>query len=98
MKALGDCLEVSRGFAFSAFDRDNDGEEKVNCAMKYGMGWWFGNCSSGAVCSVFGLSPHGITPAQEDNVVIFPGLNLSVFRDILSSRRWYIYLNLVDSP
>jgi syndecan 4 len=37
-------LSYSSGAKFSTFDRDND-LSKMNCAKKYGGGFWYKNCS-----------------------------------------------------
>ena len=32
------------GMKFSALDLDQDNEANINCASKYGGGWWFNGC------------------------------------------------------
>ena len=40
---LGDALTRFSGSAFSAEDKDQDGD-KTNCARRYKSGWWFSKC------------------------------------------------------
>lgn len=55
---LGDCLTPLRGAKFSTFDRDNDGDDSVNCAQKHGGGFWFLGCN----CSTCNPTGQLMTP------------------------------------
>ncbi len=35
---------IHNGIKFSAMDLDQDNEANINCASKYGGGWWFNDC------------------------------------------------------
>ena len=52
-KAL-DCLSPLQGAPFSTYDNDSDGSALVNCAQRYGGGWWFSGDNCSAVCSPLG--------------------------------------------
>ncbi|ESO97746.1 hypothetical protein LOTGIDRAFT_96849, partial [Lottia gigantea] len=39
---LGEMLRTLNNSRFSTYDRDND-HMAINCAMKYGGGWWYNN-------------------------------------------------------
>ena len=37
----------ANGKPFSTYDRDNDGDEGINCAEESKGGWWFDGCDAG---------------------------------------------------
>ena len=37
----------ANGKPFSTYDRDNDGDEGINCAEDSKGGWWFDGCDAG---------------------------------------------------
>ncbi|XP_078665433.1 uncharacterized protein LOC144907897 isoform X2 [Branchiostoma floridae x Branchiostoma belcheri] len=41
-------MRFTFGQAFSTVDRDNDNVQTINCAERYGGGWWYTNCGSSA--------------------------------------------------
>ncbi|ESO97748.1 hypothetical protein LOTGIDRAFT_152841 [Lottia gigantea] len=42
---LGELLRTLNNSRFSTYDRDND-QLAINCAMKYGGGWWYNNAGT----------------------------------------------------
>ena len=38
-------LNLQSGMQFSTYDRDNDREKSVNCALRHGA-WWYNTCAS----------------------------------------------------
>ncbi|KAK7116410.1 microfibril-associated glycoprotein 4-like [Littorina saxatilis] len=58
---LGDCFTPLLGAKFSAYDNDNDENNKVNCAEKHEGGWWFRgeNCSTCNPTGPLLKSPNG---------------------------------------
>ena len=60
---LGDCFSALYGAQFSAFNRDRDEADDVNCAARHGGGWWF----RGSECST--CNPTGpLRPPAADGV------------------------------
>ncbi|XP_071789746.1 uncharacterized protein [Asterias amurensis] len=44
------CVILSaNGKPFSTYDKDNDGDEGINCAEKSQGGWWFDGCDAGEI-------------------------------------------------
>ena len=43
-KNAGNSLAIHRNQKFSTYDRDNDINPTVNCAMKYHGAWWYKHC------------------------------------------------------
>jgi hypothetical protein len=36
--------DYHNGMKFTTFDNKNDENPTINCALKWGAGWWFKNC------------------------------------------------------
>ena len=50
-----DCLSPPQGAPFSTYDNDVDGSTLVNCAQRYGAGWWYIGEDCSPVCSPLSL-------------------------------------------
>ncbi|KAK6186482.1 hypothetical protein SNE40_008512 [Patella caerulea] len=70
---LGDTLNGLNGSSFSTYDRDNDGNANINCALQYAGGWWFNGlngCSKNSITSFFACPSHNCGQMEIKN---FPG-------------------------
>jgi hypothetical protein len=45
--------DYHNGMQFTTFDYKNDENPKINCALKWGVGWWFKNCFQCSNASYF---------------------------------------------
>ncbi|XP_060654864.1 fibrinogen-like protein 1 [Drosophila nasuta] len=43
---IEDAMRYHENLKFSTFDSDNDEAGDGNCAVEYGSGWWYGDCSN----------------------------------------------------
>lgn len=51
----GDSLKLHSGYGFSAYDRDNDDWEGVNCAEHWAAGgWWYHGCHQALLTGAMG--------------------------------------------
>ncbi|XP_045177084.2 ryncolin-1-like [Mercenaria mercenaria] len=56
-------LAIHNGMMFSTFDQDNDIHTSINCADRYGGGWWYANCHHSNLNGYYGDQPqyYGMT-------------------------------------
>ena len=53
----GDSLSGHRGYAFSTYDRDNDGWSG-NCAARFKGAWWFTSCHPSNLNGLYHRGSH----------------------------------------
>ncbi|XP_075168081.1 microfibril-associated glycoprotein 4-like [Haematobia irritans] len=60
----GDALSYHNGGKFSTKDRDNDDQQKISCAQKFGGGWWYRACHESNLNGQYVHSDHDLCYAS----------------------------------
>ncbi|XP_061389675.1 ficolin-1-A-like [Musca vetustissima] len=60
----GDSLSYHKNAKFSTSDRDNDGHASLNCAQKFGGGWWYQACHESNLNGHYIKTDHDLSYAS----------------------------------
>lgn len=74
-------MAYHNGQPFSTYDKDQDQSETLNCAFRYGGGWWYNACHRSNLNGLYLVGPF---QNFGDGVIWFPWTG------------WYFSLKYVD--